>query len=1263
MYTTFFKNDKALFLIISRFALGCRGHERLAWALEAELLPDSVVHGNFIGPRKTMVTPWSTNASEIFRNMGVEDIVRAERFVPEEYFSGPLDPMLQARYTELSAKSLHIDHKAEATRYIEDIKAYNLEAGLALSEEEVAYLKEKSTELGRPFTDAELFSFGQINSEHCRHKIFNGTFIIDGVEQKESLFAHIKATSKVASENLVSAYVDNAALIKGGMIKHFAPVAEPENSSYFNLNDFEAAISIKAETHNFPTTVEPFNGASTGSGGEIRDRMAVGRGSIPLAGTAVYMTAYPRVSNEKRTPFYLKERPWKYQTPSEILIKASNGASDFGNKFGQPLIVGSLLSFEAKLGEQAYGYDRTVMLAGGVGFAKEADAQKSSPRAGDKLVLLGGDNYRIGMAGGSVSSVNTGEYDAELELSAVQRANPEMQKRAYNVIRALCEMAQNPVRSIHDHGAGGHINCFSELLEEEGGFVDIDALPIGDETLSAREIISNESQERMGLLIHPDDLELLKNLATRERAPLFVVGEVSGDKLIRFTQKSAREVKEPVALPVELLFGSSPKTVIEATKEKTSLSAFSVSNETKDFVRYLEQVLSLEGVASKDWLTNKVDRSVSGLVALQQCTGPFQLPLNNCGVVALDYLTKQGIVNSVGHASIPGLIDAKAGAILSVAEALTNAVWAPLKEGLASLALSANWMWPAKQSGEDARLYEAVSALSSFCIELGVAVPTGKDSLSMTMQYDDGESVRAPGTVVVSAAGPVSDLSRCVSPELKAKKSKLLYLDFSAEYKNYADGAFGLIDKPAGILNQVEHPLGGTALSQCHETIGDTVATVQDATYFKRSFNFVQSLLHENRLLAGHDLSSGGLIVAALEMAFASKASLKLCIEDLKNPTSFLFSERPGVLLQLSDDELDEVTKRLKEAKLLAFLVGEVDSNCEDGTKKQHLTLRTGQIEEQLDIDALRSLWAKPSYLLDDLQVSDNLAKERFENIVSAPLGFKFPATFSGRLSDLGADLEGSADQTRAPVAAIIREKGTNGDREMAFSLFVAGFRVKDITMTDLMQGREDLKDVNFIVFPGGFSNSDVLGAAKGWAGAFKFNSKAYAALKSFYLRSDTLSLGVCNGCQLMGALDLLIPEEPGAIRLLQNRSKKFESAFLAVDVQKTESVMLKPLEGARLGIWVAHGEGRFDFRASDTEALDLPLRYTASHYPANPNGSPFNAAAVCSKDGRHLAMMPHLERAILPWQWGYYPDSEKKEHEVSPWMLAFTAAREWLSR
>jgi Phosphoribosylformylglycinamidine (FGAM) synthase, synthetase domain len=1215
--------DKNILAVGTSAKLTENESEKLIWLFGNEAIKrDEKIEGDYIGPRKEMITPWSTNAMEITQNMGISSISRIEEYHPAS--GKPLwDPMLQSLYKGLDQHIFNIDKKPDPVIFIDNISEYNKKEGLALNEEEIGYLDGLSIRIGRKLTDSEVFGFSQVNSEHCRHKIFNGTFVIDGVEQDKTLFQLIKDTTLINPNKVISAYKDNCAFLQGPVVEQFAPSTH-DKSDYFKIKDFESVLSLKAETHNFPTTVEPFNGAATGTGGEIRDRIGGGKGALPIAGTAVYMTSYPRPGGGRSWEKATTERPWLYQSPEDILIKASNGASDFGNKFGQPLICGSLFTFEHFDNLTKFGYDKVIMLAGGIGIGKKKDSEKDIPEKGDIIVLLGGDNYRIGMGGGAVSSVDTGKFDSSIELNAVQRANPEMQKRVYNAIRALSEMDNNPIISIHDHGAGGHLNCLSELVEATGGKIDISRLPIGDPTLSAKEIIGNESQERMGLVTKKASIDSIKRIAERERAPIYVIGEVTGDH--QFTFYNSVSGEKPIDLKLESLFGKPPRTIMKDITHKAGFEK--VEYDPLKIHEYLEELLQIEEVACKDWLTNKVDRSVTGRIARQQCAGLLQLPLNDTGVIALDYRGKYGMATSIGHAPAAGLIDPAAGSVLSIAEALTNIVWAPLTDKLKSVSLSANWMWPCKNPGEDSRLYQAVTAASEFAIGLGINIPTGKDSLSMTQKYRD-EVVFSPGTVIISASGEVSDIRKTIEPVIvNDLYTSLLYIDMS----------------------QDDFHLGGSSFAQIVNRLGDSAPSVKDPAYFAAVFNIVQELIVKGKILAGHDISAGGMITTLLEMCFSNISgglTINLSALDELDTLKILFSQNPGIIIQVKDE--DEIAEILLENGVSYLSIGHP-------VTERTLYISNGGYKDKFDIDYLRDKWFSTSYNFDRRQCGPELAKERFDSYVRHDLKINL-SDFKGTFRSLG--ITPDRRKKSGTNAAIIREKGVNGDREMAYALYLAGFDVKDVHMTDLISGRETLEDISMIVFVGGFSNSDVLGSAKGWAGAFRYNKKAKDALKNFYLRNDTLSLGVCNGCQVMAELNLIFPEHKTMPKLLHNKSGKLESSFLGVRILPNNSIMLGDMAGMELGIWVAHGEGRFSLPYVESK-YNIPMKFSAHTYPANPNGSDFDAAALCSEDGRHLVMMPHLERAYFPWQCGYYPP-ERRNDDITPWMKAFVNARKWI--
>ena len=1229
MISFFRSNSGNVYALESQQTLSSENLRALTWLFSgAEALKETSLEGYYVGPRKEMITPWSTNAIEIIQNMNIEGVIRLEEYFPVKGEDATYDPMLQALYCGLNQELFHVNLEPEEIKYITDIKAYNEAEGLALSPEEITYLEQLSERLGRPLSDSELFGFSQVNSEHCRHKIFGGTFIIDGEERASSLFAMIKETSQQNPGLLVSAYKDNVAFVAGPKVEQFAP-HRADAPDYFETKEIESVLSLKAETHNFPTTVEPFNGAATGTGGEIRDRMAGGRASIPLAGTAVYMTSYPRTEGARAWEAYSDERPWRYQTPRQILTKASNGASDFGNKFGQPLICGSVLTYEHTEGNghPKYGYDKVIMLAGGVGYAKREYALKGEPQTGEKVVLMGGDNYRIGMGGGAVSSVNTGLYAGAIELNAVQRANPEMQKRVQNVVRAMAESDENPIVSIHDHGAGGHLNCLSELVEATGGHIDMDRLPVGDPTLSAKEIIGNESQERMGLLVSESAVNSLKRIAERERVPLYVVGETTDDMRLVFEKDNGTK---PIDLALGDMFGSSPKTIMEDEHVERSFAPLAYAQDKIE--EYLHNVLRMEAVVCKEWITCKVDRSVTGRVARQQCQGEIQLPLSDLGAMALDFRGKAGIATSIGHAPQVALVDPVAGSVMAIAESLTNIVFAPLTHGLSGVSLSANWMWPCRNKGEDARLYDAVEAASQFAISLGINIPTGKDSLSMTQKYAGDEAdVLSPGTVIISAAGEVSDVKKIVSPVLQNEPNSAVYhIDFS-----FAPLA-----------------LGGSALAQSLGKLGNETPSVDEPEYFRDAFAAVQELIAGGYVLAGHDISAGGLVTTLLEMCFPnSKGGLKIDFSAIPETdlVKLLFAENPGVVLQLKN--LEEAEEILRSNSIGFAKIAELST-------ERTLDIKQGKKHLSLDIDALRDVWYESSFLMDKHQTALPEAEARRDNYKQQTVSYKFPEGFSGKMKDLGLDPN---RKTKSGIkAAILRDKGTNGEREMAYALWLAGFDVRDVHLTDLTSGRETLDDIQMIVFCGGFSNSDVLGSAKGWAAGILYNATAKATLERFYARPDTLSLGICNGCQLMAELEVLYPEHEEKHKMAHNDSGRFESGFVSLRIPKNHSVMLQNLEGTEMGIWVAHGEGKFDLKYS-ADKYHVIAQYKYDAYPANPNGSPHAIAGLCSADGRHLAMMPHPERAIFPWTCAYYPEAERGEHEVTPWMVAFRNAYEWI--
>ena len=937
------------------------------------------------------------------------------------------------------------------------------------------------------------------------------------------------------------------------------------------------------------------------------------------------MTSYSRLEEKRYWENKFEAREWLYQTPLDILIKASNGASDFGNKFGQPLITGSVLTFEhnenassSSSKPRRLGYDKVIMQAGGIGYGKADQAIKDTPKEGNKIVILGGENYRIGMGGAAVSSADTGEFASGIELNAVQRSNPEMQKRAANAVRGMVESEENFIVSIHDHGAGGHLNCLSELVEDTGGKIDLDQLPVGDPTLSAKEIIGNESQERMGLVIGEEHLNTLQKIAERERSPMYTVGDVTDND--RFTFESKTTGNKPMDLALEDMFGSSPKTIL--TDNTVARNYKNPRYKTKNLEIYLKQVLQLEAVACKDWLTNKVDRCVGGKVAKQQCVGPLQIPLNNVGVMALDYHGKEGVATSIGHSPIAGLIDPAAGSRNAITESLTNLIWAPLKDNLKSVSLSANWMWPCKNEGEDARLYKAVKAVSEFAIDLGINVPTGKDSLSMKQKYTDGEVI-SPGTVIISAAGNCNEITKVVEPLLQIDGGNIYYINIS----------------------QDDFKLGGSSFNQTLNTIGNEAPDVKNTAFVKETFNTIQNLIQKDAITAGHDIASGGLITTLLEMCFADVnlgANFDISSLNEEDTIKVLFAENSGIVFQADAS----VEAALSAQNIEFFTIGTANNSGIVSIKNKEDFI-------SLEVSEMRDVWYRTSFLLDQKQTANNLAQDRFDNYKEQPLTYQFPTNFSGKLPK-----NTNTSKTSRPKAAIIREKGSNSEREMANAMYLAGFDVKDVHMTDLISGRETLEDIQFIGAVGGFSNSDVLGSAKGWAGAFLYNAKAKKALKNFFKREDTLSVGICNGAQLWMELDLINPEHKVHGKLVHNDSQKHESSFTSVKIQENNSIMLSSLAGTELGVWISHGEGKFNL-PEEEKNYNIVAKYGYEGYPNNPNGSDYNTAMLCDPSGRHLVTMPHIERSIFQWNWANYPAGRKDE--VSPWINAFVNAKKWI--
>ncbi|MDR2063473.1 MAG: phosphoribosylformylglycinamidine synthase [Candidatus Nomurabacteria bacterium] len=1210
----FFKVNDVVYAVESRHVLEQKEVEELFFYFNVgngELLMSDKLTGPYVGPRRMVETPWSSNAVAAVGNPNITRIEKYARLEGQDY-----DPMLEEVVETLDQEMFQPQKPGKMFQDVTNIEAFNADNGLALSPEEVAYLYGVAAKYGRPLTDAEIFLFAQVNSEHCRHKIFNGEFRINGKVQEKSLFEMIKETYAKNPNTVVSAYTDNATAFGGKEIDLLShrdgKVVKKPSTTY---------ITAKAETHNHPTGVSAFPGAATGTGGEIRDRMAVGRGSWPIAGGAAYFVPELRLFEEQ--PVNMQEREWLYQTPVEMLIRASNGASDFGNKIGQPLINGSVMTFEQEIAGVKYGYDKPIMLASGVGLVKDENLYKVEPAEGMAIVLLGGPNYRIGIGGGSSSSVNLGSHDKVIELNSVQRADPEMQRRVLKVIEHFARFADhNPILSIHDHGAGGHGNCFSELVGAAGGEVWLDTLPIGDPSLTYSEIIGNESQERMGLLIYEKDWPKIAEVAERENCPAYLVGRITGDGRFKFINRETGEV--PFDMAIADMFGNPPQTVMEDKKD----DFWRISDPwffSGDFATRVERVLKRPEVASKVYLTSKVDRSVSGLVVVQQTVGPLQAPVADYGLVRRSLFGDSGIAMSQGSAPIPSLINVWSGTSLALTEALTNIVLSGVKS-LSDIVISANWMWPCRNKGEDARLYDAVQALTNAVMDFRINIPTGKDSLSMTQKYPDGDKVIAPGTVVVSAYADVPDVKKAVTPQLDSHASgtKLVWIRFSP-------------DNPARF--------GGSSLALSEGELDNMVpfSFLMGDHRTKRGLEAVIDLVQSGLVVAGHDISDGGPIVSLLEMGFAEGCHAKFNLKNYSSynhPFNWAFDQKPGLILQVKDSAMDV----LEQAhgvfyKVLADEIGWAFSGrITFGGHKISLTQAYRQ-------------WSEASLRLEEHQTTAECVEQMRRNLGKQPLKYRFLWYPKQPIRDTQTDL--------SPVwAAVVTDEGTNGEVEMQYALLQAGFEVKEVAMKDLAKGRETLEDVRVVAFPGGFSNSDVFGSAVGWAGKFKFKPRAKAALENFLARPDTLSLGVCNGCQLMAKLGIIKGKSGGVPKLLPNQSGRFESAFVNVYIPQTNSVWMKGLEGYRLGVWVAHGEGRFELPEGPRN-YNVTLRYSYNTYPGNPNGSDGAVAGIASLDGRHLIMMPHPERTLHPSNCPDYPP-EHRGDEATPWMWFFYNAYHW---
>lgn len=1269
------------FYVESAQELGAEDIKVLRWLLSETYEPENLSGQPFlqederailveVGPRMNFTTSWSTNAVSICHTCGIGKITRIEhsrryRFI----LNGPIPdrereemvekilPLIHDRMTEcpyperLSTFETGIKPEPVYTVPLieegkEALRRINREMGLGFDDWDIDYYYNLFVnEIGRNPTNVECFDLSQSNSEHSRHWFFKGRLIIDGNEVPETLMEIVREPLKYSNPNSIIAFKDNSSAIRGFEIETIMPYRAGKASAFMGKKKYYHVI-FTAETHNFPTGVAPFPGAETGTGGRIRDVHATGRGSLVVAGTAAYSVGNLHIPGYKLPWEEEFTYPSNLATPLQIEIEASNGASDYGNKFGEPIIQGFTRSFGLRLpwGER-YEWVKPIMFTGGVGQIDDLHIEKGEPDRGMLVVKVGGPAYRIGIGGGAASSMIQGENIEELDFSAVQRGDAEMEQKLNRVIRACVELEEaNPIVSIHDQGAGGNSNVVKEIIYPAGARIDIRKVILGDQTLSVLEIWGAEYQENDALLIRPESLELFRELCEREKVPFSVIGEVTGDGYI-IVYDSA-DGSSPVNLELEKVLGRMPQKTFHLQSIRHDLEPL-ILPEDVTVKGALERVLRLLSVGSKRFLTNKVDRSVTGLIVQQQCVGPLQLTLSDVAVVAQSHFSRTGAAISIGEQPVKGLISPSAMARMTVGEALTNMVWARIT-ALEDIKCSGNWMWAPKLPGEGVKLYEAAVALRDIMKALGIAIDGGKDSLSMAaiVREPSGktEVVKSPGTLVVSAYAACPDINKVVTPDIKYPgRSSILYVD----------------------LGSGRYRTGGSALAQVYRQIGDESPDIDDPGLLKRAFKLVQELIDHGLIHSGHDRSDGGLITTLLEMAFAGDCGLEINLQSsVDDPIRVLFSEELGLVLECLPEDEEKIIRAFRDGDIPCEVIGST-------TREKVVSIKVnGQNVLDEDMVALRDIWEETSYRLDRLQADPECVDQEWalQRKRKAPA---YSLTFEPEETPLVI-----LTRKAKPRVAIVREEGSNGDREMASAFYSAGFDVWDVTMTDLLKKGISLREFRGVAFVGGFSYADVLGSAKGWAGGIRFHGDLYDEFEEFYHRPDTFSLGVCNGCQLMALLGW-VPwrgiDDKGQPRFIGNRSGRFESRFSTVKIYESPSIMLRGMEGSVLGIWIAHGEGRVYFpdeRIKD-EVLArglAPLRYVdddavpTETYPLNPNGSPGGITALCSPDGRHLAMMPHPERVFLKWQWAWMPEQWKTSLKASPWLRMFQNAYYWCS-
>jgi phosphoribosylformylglycinamidine synthase len=1216
-------------------------------------------------PRPGTISPWSSKATDIAHNCGLAAVHRLERGIAY-YLDAPADmteagrnvaaALLHDRMTEvvlwdLAAGSALFAEAPPRPLTTVDILSGGRQAlvtadrtlGLALAGDEIDYLLSAFQSLGRNPTDVELMMFAQANSEHCRHKIFNASWSIDGDPQGLSLFGMIRNTHQQGGENVLSAYSDNAAVVAGHRAGRFYP--DPDSGEY-GFSQEMIHLLMKVETHNHPTAIAPFPGAGTGAGGEIRDEGAVGRGSKPKVGLTGFSVSNLNIPGF-RQPWELDYgRPGRIVSALDIMLEGPIGGAAFNNEFGRPNLCGYFRSFEAEVpgyrGREVRGYHKPIMIAGGYGNIREEHVQKGAYSAGARLIVLGGPAMLIGLGGGAASSMASGESCEDLDFASVQRQNPEIERRCQEVIDRCWQLgADNPIAFIHDVGAGGLSNAFPELVKDggRGGRFELRNVPNDEPGMSPLELWCNESQERYVMAVEPENLSRFEAICERERCPFAVVGEAT--EAMHLTLSDETFGNEPVDLPMSVLFGKPPKMHREIRRQSIPHQPLTLAMELTEA---LERVLQLPAVASKSFLITIGDRTVTGMVARDQMVGPWQVPVADCAVTTVSYDSYAGEAMAMGERTPLALLDGPASGRMAVAEAITNISAAAIAQ-LSDVRLSANWMCAAGYGTEDEALYDTVRAVGmEFCPALGITIPVGKDSMSMrTSWQEDGadKAVTAPMSLIVSAFAPVTDARLSVTPSLRAGGDTVLVL----------------LD-----LGRGRNRLGGSALAQVYGQLGDTVPDMDDAADLVALFSLVQQLLTARQLLAYHDRSDGGLLVTLLEMAFAGHCGLRIDTTSLPgSDLEALFCEEVGVVLQLAATDLDMLRTRADAAGLgdcLRVLGTAVEGDDVVFLRDDRVLLHDKRAR-------LQQLWSRTSYEIQALRDNPECAQEEFDRIAVEDPGLSAQLSFDPR-DDVAAPFIASGVR---PAVAILREQGVNGHVEMAAAFHRAGFAPFDVHMSDILTGRRRLSEFKGLVACGGFSYGDVLGAGEGWAKSVLFNAEVRDQFSEFFQRSDSFTLGVCNGCQMISTLKALIPGADHWPRFVRNRSEQFESRLALVRVEETPSVLLAGMAGSHLPIAVAHGEGRAEFSGSVTEtdcetSGTVALRYvennlqTATRYPANPNGSPAGITGLTTTDGRTTIMMPHPERVFRTVQNSWAPGGWGED---GGWLRLFRNARQWL--